>query len=155
MATYIRMKPALSHTTPTVTRQISLAPGPAVNWSTDGVMGSLVCLVHCLLLPLAVVVLPWLVLFEEEWLHRGLAVALAAPALLAFVFGWRRHGRWLPGFLMAGGLVVLNAAAFAAPEHWETGLTVLGGLFLIAAHGLNRHLCHRCLRCVDGGGCHS
>ena len=149
------MKPALSHTTPTVARQTSLAPGPAVNWDAVGVMGSLACLAHCLLLPLAVVVLPWLVLFEGEWLHRGLAVALAAPALLAFVFGWRRHGRWLPGFLMVGGLVVLNAAAFAAPEHWETGLTVLGGLFLIAAHGLNRNLCRRCPRCVDGGGCHT
>ena len=151
------MKPALFHTTPTstVAPLTSLATSPAINWDAVGVMGSLVCLVHCLLLPLAVVVLPWLVLFEGEWLHRGLAVVLAAPALLAFVFGWRHHGRWLPGFLMVGGLVVLNAAAFTAPEHWETGLTVLGGLFLIAAHGLNRNLCRRCPRCVDGGGCHS
>ena len=149
------MKPALFHTTPTVAPLTSLAPSPTVNWDAVGVMGSLVCLVHCLLFPLAVVVLPWLVLFEGKWLHQGLAVALAAPALLAFVFGWRRHGRWLPGFLTAGGLVAFNAAAFAAPEHWETGLTVLGGLFLIAAHGLNRHFCRRCPRCVDGGGCHS
>ena len=148
------MKPALFHTTPTVAPLTNLVPGPAINWDAVGVMGSLVCLVHCLLLPLAVVVLPWLVLFEGESLHRWLAVSLAAPVLLAFVFGWRRHGRWQPGFLMAGGLVALNAAAFTAPEHWETSLTVLGGLFLIAAHGLNRHLCRRCPRCVDGGGCH-
>ena len=149
------MKPELAHTTSTVARLTSLATSPAINWDAVGVMGSLICLAHCLLLPLAVVGLPWLVLFEGEGLHRGLAVALAAPALLAFVFGWRRHGRWLPGFLMAGGLVALNAAAFAAPESWESGLTVLGGLFLIAAHGLNHHLCRRCPRCVDGDGCHS
>ena len=109
------MKSALSPSAPIVAR---LATGPTVNWDAVGVMGSLVCLVHCLLLPLAVVALPWLVLFEGEWLHRWLAVTLAAPALLACVFGWRRHGKWLPGFLMAGGLVALNAAAFAAPEHW-------------------------------------
>lgn len=149
------MKPVLSHLVPTVTRLTSLAPGPAVNWDAVGVMGSLVCLVHCLLLPLAVVVLPWLVLFEGKWLHQGLAAVLAAPALLALIPGWRVHGRWLPGFFMAGGLTAFNSAAFATPENWETGLTVLGGLFLITAHGLNHHLCRRCPRCVDEGGCHS
>ena len=146
------MKSALSPTTPTVARLTNLVRVPVINWDAVGVMGSLVCLVHCLLLPLAVVVLPWLVLFEGEWLHRGLTVALVAPALLALIPGWRVHGRWLPGFFMAGGLAALNTAAFATPENWETGLTVLGGLFLIAAHGLNRYLCRRC---VDGDGCHS
>lgn len=149
------MKPALCLTTPTVAALTNLAPSSTINWDTVGVMGSLVCLTHCLLLPLAAVVLPWLALFEGEWLHRWLAVALAAPALLAFVFGWRRHGRRLPGFLMAGGLVMLNSAPFTALENWETGLTVLGGLSLIAAHGFNRHLCLHCPRCVDGEGCHS
>ena len=145
------MKPELSHTTPTVARLTSLVPGQAVNWDAVGVLGSLACLVHCLLLPLAVGVLPWLVLFEGEWLHRWLAVVLTAPALLAFLFGWRVHGRWLPGFFLAGGLAALNSAAFATPENWETGLTVLGALFLIAAHGLNHYLCRHCPRCVDGG----
>lgn len=148
------MKTARSHTMPTAAARLaSLTPAPTVNWDAVGVMGSLVCLVHCLLLPLAVVVPPWLVLLEGEWLHRGLAVALAAPALLAFIPGRRVHGRRLPGFFMAGGLAALNAAAFAAPECWETALTVLGGLFLIAAHGLNRHLCRCCPRCVGGAGC--
>ena len=149
------MKSALSPTTPTVARLTNLVRVPVINWDAVGVMGSLVCLVHCLLLPLAVVVLPWLVLFEGEWLHRGLTVALAATALLAFIPSWRVHGRWLPGLFMAGGLAALNSAAFAASENWETGLTVVGGLFLIAAHGLNHHLCRRCPRCVDRGGCHS
>jgi MFS family permease len=123
-----------------------------VNWDAVGAMGSLVCLLHCLMLPAAVAPLPWLALFAGEWLHQGLAVALAVPALLAFVSGWRRHGRRLPGVLLAGGLVALYAAAFAAPEDWETALTVLGGLTLIAAHGLNHRLCRRCPRCAADGG---
>lgn len=149
------MKPALFPTTHTVARLTNWVPGPSVNWDAVGVIGSLVCLVHCLLLPLAVVGLPWLVLFEGEWLHRWLAVVLTAPAILAFILGWRVHGGWLPGLFMASSLAALNSAAFAAPENWETGLTVVGGLFLIAAHGLNRQLCRRCSRCVDRGGCHS
>ncbi len=147
------MKPALSPTTSSVVRLTSLAPSPAVNWDAVGIMGSFICLAHCLFLPLAVVILPWLVLFEGEWLHRGLAAVLVAPALLAFVVGWRSHGRWLPGLSMVGGLVALNSAAFAAPENWETALTVLGGLFLIAAHDLNYHLCRHCPRCADERGC--
>ena len=57
------MKPELAHTTSTVARLTSLATSPAINWDAVGVMGSLICLAHCLLLPLAVVGLPWLVLF--------------------------------------------------------------------------------------------
>lgn len=143
------MKPARSHATPLAKRLTGLVPDSAVNWDAIGVLGSFVCLVHCLVLPLAVVILPWLVLFEGEGLHRGLAVALAVPAVLAFIPGWRNHGKWLPGLFMAGGLIALNAAAFVVPEHWETGLTVVGGLFLIAAHVLNRHLCRRCPGCVE------
>lgn len=147
------MKPASLHPLPASTRPPGLTRGLDINWDAVGVVGSLICLVHCLLLPLAVAVLPWLVLFEDAWLHQGLAVALASPALLAFLSGWRRHGRWLPGFLMGGGLAALNSAAFVAPENWETWLTILGGLFLIAAHGLNRHLCRHCPRCVEADVC--
>lgn len=138
------MKYALFRTAPTVAPPPSAAPSPSINWDAAGVIGSMVCLLHCLLLPVAMVVLPWLVLVQGEWLHRVLAVTLMAPALLAFSFGWRHHGRWLPGFLMAVGLLALNAAAFLAPEQWETALTVLGGVFLVVAHGLNRHLSRRC-----------
>lgn len=143
------MKPAFSHTTLPVARLTSLAPGTVVNWDAVGVMGSLACLAHCLLLPLAVGVLPWLILFEGEWL----VVALTAPALFALMSGWRTHGRWVPGFFMVSGLVALNSAAFATPENWEAGLTILGGLLLIGAHGLNYHLCRRCPRCADEHGC--
>ena len=144
---YIRMKPARAHTMSPVGRLTNLASVPVVDWDTIGVMGSLVCLAHCLLLPLVVGV----ILFEEEWL----VVALTAPALFALMSGWRTHGKWVPGFFMVSGLIVLNSAAFATPENWEAGLTVLGGLLLIGAHGLNYHLRRCCLRCVDGGSYHS
>lgn len=149
------MKPGLFHAAPTVARLTNVVPGLAVNWDHVGVGGSVICLVHCLLLPLAAATVPGLVLFEGQWLHRWLAIALAASALLALIPGWRIHGRWLPGLLMAGGLAAVNTAAFAAPESWETRLTVLGGLCLIAAHGINHHLRRSCPRCAEGGGCHS
>lgn len=147
------MKPAIFHAAPTLARLTNLVPGSAVNWDAVGVVGSLACLAHCLLLPLAAAILPWLVLFEAEWLHRWLVIALTASALLALVPGWRIHGSWLPGLFMAGGLAALSTAAFATPESWETRLTVAGGLFLIAAHGLNLHLRRGCPRCAEGDGC--
>ncbi len=123
----------------------------AVNWDAVGIAGSLVCLAHCLLLPMVLAALPLLALFEEEWLHRGLAVALLVPVALVLVPGWYRHGRWLPGLFMTVGLVAINTAVFTASERWETGLTLAGALSLILAHGLNLYFCRRCLRCADGG----
>lgn len=128
-----------------------VAPPGWTGWDATGIAGSLACLAHCLLLPAAAAALPWLGAFSGEWLHQVLAVGLVLPALLAFVPGFRRHGTWLPGFLVLAGLAALNIGAFAAPLGWEAALTVAGGLSLIAAHGLNRHLC-RCPRCSDDRG---
>ncbi|MDH5832395.1 MerC domain-containing protein [Luteimonas kalidii] len=95
------------------------------------------CLVHCLLLPVAAALLPALAFVgEAEWLHLAF-VAVALPlAGLALVRAHRR--RPLPPALFglaAAGLSGLGAGALGWPTHaLETPLTVGGSLALASAH---------------------
>jgi membrane-bound metal-dependent hydrolase YbcI (DUF457 family) len=107
---------------------------------------SLICLVHCLVLPMLIAALPLLgaVLNVPESFHRY-ALALAIPASTgALALGYRRHRATLPTLPGAAGLVLLMLGAFAAgTPAAETALTVAGSLFVAGAHLLNWRLAPR------------
>lgn len=130
-------------------------------WDRLGIAMSVVCLVHCLVLPFAIVALP---LVAAQWLHTStfhtaMALALLPVALLAAVPGLRMHGRISVAAAMAAGLSLLSTAAFAGEDllshEWQIGLTVLGGAILVAAHAVNLVLCRACPACATHGHEHS
>jgi hypothetical protein len=130
-------------------------------WDRLGIAMSLVCLVHCLALPIAVAVLP---LVAAQWLqantfHAAMALGLLPVALLAVVPGLRMHGRVSVAAAMAAGLSLLSTAAFAGERlltrEWEIGLTVAGGAILVTAHVVNLVLCRACPACATHGHEHS
>jgi len=123
-------------------------------WDRLGITLSVVCLVHCLTLPLAIAALP---LVAAQWLHTStfhtaMALALLPVALLAVVPGLRLHGRASVAVAMAAGLSLLSTAAFAGERllsrEWEIGLTLAGGAILVTAHAVNLALCRACPACV-------
>jgi hypothetical protein len=101
---------------------------------------SLLCLVHCLLLPIALALLPaaagWLDV--PEGFHL-LAVGVAIPvSAIAIVAGYRRHGILIPGVMAVIGLSLISLGAFAGFRNIaETIVTVLGSLFLATGHLYN------------------
>lgn len=101
---------------------------------------SFLCLAHCLLLPLALLLLPMLAAFLAlpEAFHAWV-FALAVPtSLVALRTGWRHHGERGPALLAGAGLLLLGAGLFLAPTHaMETGLTVVGSLLLALGHVRN------------------
>ena len=117
-----------------------------------GIVASAVCLVHCLLLPLLVPLLPLLAgVAGAEAVHEGLLVFLTLCALAAFGPGYRTH-RALSVLLFGGlGVVLLSAGALA--HEWallaglDTPLTVIGGLVLVGTHWANLRLCRSCPVC--------
>lgn len=127
-------------------------------WDRLGIAMSIVCLVHCLVLPFAVALLP---LFAVEWMqagafHGAMALALMPVALFAIVPGLRVHRRLSVAGAMAAGLSLLSTAAFAGQgwiaREWEVGLTLAGGAILVAAHAVNLALCRTCPACEDHAG---
>ncbi len=116
------------------------------------------CLLHCLVLPVAVAALPALTVFAGEGVHMAMILLAVPLSVLALVShgGWRRCGVVMLAFLGLGlmgapllaefipfTLTLPDAGVTVTHERLvqsETVLTVLGASLLAAAHILNWRL---------------
>lgn len=109
-------------------------------FDTMAISASALCLVHCLALPVLVMLPPALAAYLAlpESFHIGALLFAAPTSIVALAAAYRRH-RWaLPTRLAAPALALLALGAFVAPEEWiETLLTVTGAIALAVAHALN------------------
>jgi len=106
-----------------------------------GIVLYILCLLHCLALPLiATGVLAWA---ASEQVHVGLTLALAVVVLAVALPGYRRHRQAaVPALLVIGVTLFIGAVLFgeALGEARETALTILGSVALVAGHLLNLRL---------------
>lgn len=106
------------------------------------VSASLLCLAHCLALPL-LLLLPGIVgLFAQSTAFHYVALAVVLPsALAAFALGYRRHRVFWPLLMGTPGIVCLIVAPLpGVREEVELWFTVAGSLLLIVGHVLNWRL---------------
>lgn len=110
-----------------------------------GLILSAVCLVHCLMLPVALVAAPALAVWLGEtettlhWVLFAVALGVSGWALLV---GYRRHGVRLVVTVGGAGLTVMAvAAAHLFGASMEAALTLVGAAILAYAHVVNLRLC--------------
>lgn len=121
-------------------RPLPLVDGIAVS-------ASLLCLVHCLVLPLLAVSLPALGLFvTHSLLVHALLLGLALPLGLWALARGRRRAGWWPLALGIAGFTLMGAALLstALTEGW---LTVAGVSLVAIAHWRNWRAGHRGADC--------
>jgi hypothetical protein len=108
---------------------------------------SLLCLLHCLALPLLIALLPALnsVLPTDTGFHIAM-LAFAVPASgLALTSGQAQHGISWPLLVGLFGLFSLTVGVLAFGGSWlETAFTVTGALLLGIAHIANLRLRRAC-----------
>lgn len=101
------------------------------------VSASLLCLVHCLALPLLAASLPLLAgLVAHSVLVHAILLAIALPLGLWALWRGRRLAGWLPFPLGLAGFALMGAALLA-PAALESRLTVAGVLLVAVAHVRN------------------
>jgi len=114
---------------------VSDHPPPIV----DGiaVSASLLCLIHCLAMPVLAVSLPVLGVFvTNSLIIHALLLALAMPlGIWALARGWHRAG-WLPVLLGLAGFALMGSALFLT-EPGERWLTITGVSLVAIAHWRN------------------
>src|SRR5690606_25279938 len=112
-----------------------------------GAAASVLCAVHCALLPLALAALPALGLSVGGWADIDQAFTVFATLLGAttLAIGFRRHRTFQAWMLLVPGLAMVWLGAFTAlHDHGVAHAAVMtaGGLLIAAAHLLNLRLTH-------------
>lgn len=118
-----------------------------------GALASLLCAVHCALLPVVFGILPALGLgfladhvFEQMFV--SFAIVLASISLL---YGLRKHGSYRAFASLVPGIVLLVIGVLVGADHsniWHAALVSIGGTLIAISHVINMRLTH-----VHGPSC--
>jgi hypothetical protein len=122
-------------------------------WNLDkvGIGLSSACILHCIATPIAISLLPTIGLSfgsNTELFHILMAAILVPVAGVAFVSGYRKHREIKAAALGFIGVLILVLTIFI-PETslalvGHLTLNIVGSLFLISGHFLNRRYCKQC-----------
>jgi len=131
-----------------------------LGFSLDGaaIALSAACVVHCLLLPLLIILFPILgsSILADESFHGLLLVLIIPSSALAFYLGCRQHGDGSVLWLGLAGIALLSLAAALGIEGLgvvsEKMLTGAGGALLATGHVINFRRC-RARRCEESSAC--
>jgi hypothetical protein len=124
------------------------SPKPSPFLDRLGATGSLLCALHCALLPVAIALLPTLgiALWLGDGFEQGFVIFATLLGLVTLVLGYRRHRAGRALALLVPGLAVLWAALLVEPLHARTlahAITMtLGGTLVGLAHLTNLRLSH-------------
>tara|TARA_B110000114_G_scaffold53031_1_gene56409 strand:+ start:302 stop:721 length:420 start_codon:yes stop_codon:yes gene_type:complete len=108
---------------------------------------SIACAIHCLFLPVLILMLPSIVALnlDNEAFHMWMVVAVIPCSIYALFLGCKEHSRYQLFFLAFTGLVILVLALVLGEERiGEAGekiMTVAGAALIAVGHWLNFRLC--------------
>ncbi len=112
-----------------------------------------ICAIHCILLPVAVSVIPLLAVtvqhgqqLHQFWFHQFILIFIVPVSVLALIAGFRSHRQWFPiGVSLIGLMILTTIALFAStlislriiPHQAEMLITISGGIIHAIGHILN------------------
>jgi hypothetical protein len=125
----------------------------AVTGDRVGMFGSMLCAVHCALLPLVIAALPALGMGALPWIDIDQAFTVFATFLgiTTLSLGWRRHRAFRAWLMLIPGLALVWLGSFTPLHDHSVAhvvVMVVGGLAIAAAHFVNLRLSHHAARVV-------
>ncbi|CAA0108676.1 Uncharacterised protein [Halioglobus japonicus] len=110
---------------------------------------SMICAVHCLLLPVVIVMLPTLAAttFGDEQFHQWMLLAVLPTSLVALTMGCQQHRSMSVLAIGVVGLTILTLAVLFGHawlgEVWEKAASLTGASLIALSHLRNHTLCKR------------
>ncbi len=106
------------------------------------------CIIHCILTPVLLALLPTAVFIAEfhDTIELLLLAGLLPISLIAIFKGYHHHSNLLPTYNAVGGVIlILLAQLVFVSEAGEIIASVAGGLSLVIAHIVNITESRRCI----------
>jgi hypothetical protein len=115
---------------------------------------SIACAIHCLAMPLLLLLLPSFVVLQlnNEAYHTAMVLIVLPTSVFALFMGCKQHKRYRLLFIGFVGLIFLVLAILLGNEFWEKVLTLMGSAVIAGGHYWNYRLCQQhtlCHRCED------
>lgn len=109
-----------------------------VNWDGVGIATSILCAIHCLILPLALTSVPLMGVnvVHNGWFEWFMIVLAFTVGVYALSHGYKKHhqNKW-PLLLFCVGFVLLVYKQF--DKEWEIYFLLPALIFMISAHFVN------------------
>ncbi|MEP6712077.1 MAG: MerC domain-containing protein [Ferruginibacter sp.] len=121
-----------------------------INLDKVGIGASLLCAIHCAVLPVLFTTLPLMgvELLENEHVEFGFILTSLVIGCFALYNGYKKHHhKALPLFVFVGGIALLLTANFLLVDKAETIVKMVGAIAIIIAHILNWYNCKHCKIC--------
>ena len=119
------------------------------HFDTAGVALSFICGIHCLVVPIVLVMLPslgWSIHANESY-ETIMVLLIIGLATMALVRGYLNHRRWQVIIFLVIGLVVFIFVRPALENSLHAYASVLGGSAFIVGHVYNWNWCRTCPVC--------
>lgn len=116
---------------------------------------SVLCAIHCLLLPVLLIALPSLsaLQLQNEAFHTWMLVTVIPTSIYALTMGCKKHQRYHLFFWGVSGLTLMILAVFLdheiINEAGEKTLTLLGAILVVIAHYGNFRRCQKHKGCSN------
>lgn len=111
---------------------------------------SLLCVIHCVLLPILLTTLPlWgFEVLENSYIEFGtILISLVAGGWAIWKGYWKYHHHISILLLFVSGIGVMITANFTEKEFIEMILKGIGAMLIVTSHIMNWKGCRRCIVC--------
>ena len=121
-----------------------------INYDKIAISFSVVCALHCLLLPIAVIFLPSIsaTFLGTEDFHKTLLYFVIPSSIIALSLGCKMHGKYEVYSYGFFGIGALLFASFFGHDYFgevgEVSLTLIGAGIVSLGHYKNQKLCADC-----------
>ncbi len=128
--------------------------GKRVDLDTAGAGASLLCALHCAIMPFLVTLFPLVGVsfLAQEWTEWMLISISALLGIWSLCMGHREHRHKRALAILSFGLALVVLGRIAEEREMEgvgVPFVVLGGFTIASAHLLNRKLCRSCRLCQN------